>query len=73
MCAKRFSWEWASLHCARRNKVYHGKARVHALFRDHTRVCHFGPNRKYRKNEAAHSAQNKIVWYARSLQSSFTL
>ena len=35
----------------RRNKVDRGKARV----------CHFGPYREYRENEAA---PNKIFWYA---------
>ena len=35
----------------RRNKVDRGKARV----------CHFGPYREYRENEAA---PNKILWYA---------
>ena len=42
----------------RRNKVDRGKARV----------CHFGPYREYRKNEAA---PNKFLRYA--IQSSFTL
>ena len=38
--------------------------RVHELtdyISNVSRVCHFGPNREYRKNEAA---PNKILWYA---------
>ena len=57
MCTKGFSW--ALLRC--------GEIIIKLIAEKRVYICHFGPNREYRENEAA---PNKIVWY-RNLVSPF--